>query len=57
MSPPYDQRLANEALAAEQCMKLGAVLLDGSKRNTGFAPRPSPPASPPKPPLWVDDVD
>jgi hypothetical protein len=49
--PPYDQRLANEAAAADQCMKLGAVLLAPRPRQTGFASEPAPP----KPPVLLDD--
>jgi hypothetical protein len=37
MSDPYDQRLANESAAAEQCMKLGAVILKPPSQPTfGF---------------------
>jgi 23S rRNA G2445 N2-methylase RlmL len=41
-SPPYDQRLANEAAAADQCMKLGAVILKpwGQKVMGFTAPKP-----------------
>lgn len=43
MATPYDQRLANESNAAEQCMKLGAVLLKPpTSKPTGFAPPPQP---------------
>lgn len=34
--PPYDQRLANEAAAVEQCMKLGAVILSQHQKKPGF---------------------
>lgn len=34
--PPYDQRLANEAAAVDQCIKLGGVILPKSKPTTGF---------------------
>ncbi len=37
-----DQRLANEAAAADQCMKLGAVLLKEPRAHAGFA-APAPP--------------
>jgi hypothetical protein len=37
--PPYDQRLANEAAAIDQCMKLGAVLLPQQKKP-GFSSEP-----------------
>lgn len=35
--PVYDQQLANAATAADQCMKLGAVILNSpSKPSVGF---------------------
>lgn len=35
---PYDQEIANQATAVEQCMKLGAVILKPKDKATGFAP-------------------
>lgn len=46
--PPYDQRLANEAAAIDQCLKLGGVLLSPRPKVTGFADTtPPPPAAHP----------
>lgn len=34
--PPYDQAIANQAAAVDQCLKLGGVILTPSKPQTGF---------------------
>lgn len=36
----YDQRLANQAAAIDQCLKLGGVVIEPGKPTTGFAPPP-----------------
>ena len=33
---PWDQKLANDAAVAEQCVKLGGVVLTPPKQKTGF---------------------
>jgi hypothetical protein len=36
MTQPYDQRIAYEAAAIEQAMKMGAVVLTPKPKITGF---------------------
>jgi hypothetical protein len=39
---PWDQKLANAAAVADQCAKLGGVVLQPPKKPTGFAEPPRP---------------
>jgi hypothetical protein len=38
VTPPFDQRLANEAAAVDHCVKLGGVVLPSKAPAAGFAP-------------------
>lgn len=47
MNPPYDKQIAYAAAAIDQCMKMGAVVLQAPKaKATGFAPTALPPFEP-----------
>jgi hypothetical protein len=44
---PWDQRLSNDGAMADQCMKLGAVILKpASKPPVGFSAPPTVPEEP-----------